>query len=146
MQAQRSFFAAFWFCSILSLSKGTTSSSAYGPGGSSFSNLVKLLVRQMAIEHPFHVLPQLFALVNGDDYGPGSGVQVPVMTSRIEIAHQILESIGKQPDWATMKHQDHTKVLRSAKRHRLHRHRARVQVLANPIRQKITHMVPQHVL
>jgi len=99
---------------LSSLSKGTTSSSANGPGGPSFSNLVKLLVRQMAIEHPFHVLPQLFALVNGDDYGPGSGVQVPVMTSRIEIAHQILESIGKQPNWATMKHQDHTKVLRSA--------------------------------
>jgi len=84
-----------------SSSKASLSDSLGGPGAPSFSTLVKHLVRQMAIEHPYHVLPQLFALVNGDDYGPGSGVQVPRMTSRIEIAQQILESISKQPSWAT---------------------------------------------
>ena len=113
--------------SISSLSKRSSASKAsndsvggpQGTSGPSFSSLVKYLVTQMAIEHPYHVLPQLFALVNGDDYGPGSGVQVPVMTSRIEIAQQILESIGKQPYWANAKQSratdtEHLKLLRSA--------------------------------
>ncbi len=59
----------------------------------SFSSLIATLVKQMAVDHPYHVLPQLFALVNGDDFGPGSSNSAPVRTNRIDAAERILSAI-----------------------------------------------------